>query len=126
MAEHLGHDLGVSAGRQLQGREGVAQVVEADRRQLRPAQERLKLAGRDVTAQQRLAGAMGEDEVVVGHPMADGQQPLGLVRAMGSQLYSERVDPGRLQDVPQGSSLPAKVREHRKHAPMVLRCGFEH
>ena len=69
VAEDLGHDLGVRAGRQLQGGEGVAQVVEADRRQLGRAQQRSELACGDVPTPQRLAGLVTEHEVVVGGAM---------------------------------------------------------
>jgi hypothetical protein len=78
VAQHLADDLGVGAGGQLEGGEGVAQVVEADRRQLGPAQQRLELQGRDVAAPERFARSVAEDEVVVGQGMADRQQSLGL------------------------------------------------
>lgn len=54
------------AGRQLQGGEGMAQVVEANRRQGGSAQKRLERQGRQVSAPQRLAGRVAEDEILVG------------------------------------------------------------
>ena len=88
--QHLDHDLRVGAGRQLKGAEGVAQVVEANRRQLGPAQQRLERQGRQVPALQRLAGRVAEDEVVVGQAMPAGQQTLGLPRPVGSQQLEGR------------------------------------
>jgi hypothetical protein len=69
----------------------VAQVVEANRRQLGLTQERSELAGRDMPAPQRLAEVVAKDEVVVGGAVADGQQPLCLARAMGPQQVDGRV-----------------------------------
>jgi hypothetical protein len=37
-----------------------------------------------MAAPQRLAGVVAEDQVVVGQGVTYGQQPLGLVRAMGA------------------------------------------
>jgi len=68
-------DLGVGARRQLQGGEGVPQVVEVDRRQAGVAQQRLELPGRDVASPQRLAGVIAEDEVVLsGNTSRSGRQ----------------------------------------------------
>jgi hypothetical protein len=85
VAQHLADDLGVDAGGQLEGGEGVPQVVEADRRQLGPVQQRPQLEGRDVAAPERLAGGVAEDETVVGQGMADRQQSLGLPGPVGPE-----------------------------------------
>jgi hypothetical protein len=51
VSQHLAHDLGVGAGRQVEGGERVAQIVEPDGRELGPAKQRLELQGCDESPQ---------------------------------------------------------------------------
>ena len=91
VTQHLRHDLGVRAGHQLQRGEGVAQVVEADRGQPGPAQQRLELQGRDVPAPQRLPGRVREDQVVSGQPATGRPHHLRLSLAVRAQDVEGRV-----------------------------------
>jgi len=77
VAQHLAHDLRLGACRQLQGGEGVPQVVEPVRRQLSAGQQGLELEGRDVAAPQRLTGGVAEDQVVVGGGGGGGRRRRG-------------------------------------------------
>jgi hypothetical protein len=69
---------------------------------------------------QRLTAVVAEDEVVVGHPMADGQQPLGLVGTVGTQQIDGRVG-GRDRALALGglrvAQPPAPVHPHQCFGP---------
>jgi hypothetical protein len=84
VAEHLADDLRVRPSRQLEGRERVPQVMEADGCQAGPPEQRLEGEGRDVPTPQRFAGRVTEDEIVVGHGMAIREQALLLPRPVGT------------------------------------------
>ena len=97
VTEHLGHDLGLVPAASCRVVKGVAQVMEADRRQAGVAQQRLQLAGRDVRStvagrRRRRTRGFGASAPLLAYLRAAGESDTGG-SLLGSGFYSEISEP---------------------------------